>query len=142
MALFPPSFVDDLKSRYRAGKVGDVEVKRKLIAALERTLDPMRHRRAELLAKSKSGNISPAAGMAGALGSRVSPITAIGFRRPDFTCGITLARLSKSIATLPLARSGMESAVPLYGTCTMSTPVSILKNSPFRWTMVPMPLEA
>jgi tryptophanyl-tRNA synthetase len=43
--------VDDLKARYRAGKVGDVEVKRKLIAALELTLDPMRQRRAELLAR-------------------------------------------------------------------------------------------
>ncbi len=42
--------VDDLKARYRAGKVGDVEVKRKLIAALELTLEPMRQRRAELLA--------------------------------------------------------------------------------------------
>jgi len=42
--------VADLKARYRAGKVGDVEVKRKLIAALEQTLDPMRQRRAELLA--------------------------------------------------------------------------------------------
>jgi tryptophanyl-tRNA synthetase len=43
--------VDDLKARYRAGKVGDVEVKRKLVAALELTLEPMRQRRAELLAK-------------------------------------------------------------------------------------------
>jgi tryptophanyl-tRNA synthetase len=43
--------VEDLKTRYRAGKVGDVEVKRKLIAALELTLDPMRQRRAELMAR-------------------------------------------------------------------------------------------
>jgi tryptophanyl-tRNA synthetase len=43
--------VDDLKARYRAGTVGDVEVKRKLIAALELTLEPMRERRAVLLAK-------------------------------------------------------------------------------------------
>lgn len=43
--------VDDLKARYRAGKVGDVEVKRKLIAALELTLAPMRERRNELLAR-------------------------------------------------------------------------------------------
>ncbi|HET8567779.1 MAG TPA: tryptophan--tRNA ligase [Candidatus Limnocylindria bacterium] len=38
--------VDDLKERYRAGKVGDVEVKRKLHAALERFLEPIRERRA------------------------------------------------------------------------------------------------
>ena len=42
--------VDDLKARYRAGTVGDVEVKRKLVAALELTLEPMRQRRADLLA--------------------------------------------------------------------------------------------
>jgi tryptophanyl-tRNA synthetase len=45
--------VDDLKERYRAGKVGDVEVKRKLIAALERFLAPIRERRAA--AESKPG---------------------------------------------------------------------------------------
>jgi tryptophanyl-tRNA synthetase len=38
--------VDDLKARYRAGKVGDVEVKRKLAAAINRFLEPMRERRA------------------------------------------------------------------------------------------------
>jgi tryptophanyl-tRNA synthetase len=38
--------VDDLKERYRAGKVGDVEVKRKLIVALENFLAPIRERRA------------------------------------------------------------------------------------------------
>ncbi len=41
--------VEDLKTRYRAGKVGDVEVKKKLVIALEATLGPMRQRRAELL---------------------------------------------------------------------------------------------
>jgi tryptophanyl-tRNA synthetase len=43
--------VDDLKTRYRAGKVGDVEVKTKLAKALNAHLDPMRARRAELLAR-------------------------------------------------------------------------------------------
>ncbi len=38
--------VDDLKDRYRTGRVGDVEVKRKLAAALNRFLDPIRERRA------------------------------------------------------------------------------------------------
>jgi tryptophanyl-tRNA synthetase len=45
--------VDDLKARYREGKVSDVEVKRSLIAALERFLAPIRERRAELEAKPK-----------------------------------------------------------------------------------------
>jgi tryptophanyl-tRNA synthetase len=43
--------VEDLKARYRAGKVGDVEVKTKLAAALNRYLDPIRERRAAVLAK-------------------------------------------------------------------------------------------
>src|SRR5688572_10424138 len=43
--------VDDLKARYRAGKVGDVEVKTKLAKALNAYLDPIRTRRAEILSK-------------------------------------------------------------------------------------------
>ena len=38
--------VDELKERYRLGEVGDVEVKQKLFAALDRFLAPMRERRA------------------------------------------------------------------------------------------------
>ncbi len=37
--------VEDLKTRYRAGKVGDVEVKEKLTIAINNLLDPMRERR-------------------------------------------------------------------------------------------------
>ena len=40
--------VDDLKARYRLGTVGDVEVKQKLIKALNAALEPLRARRAEL----------------------------------------------------------------------------------------------
>jgi tryptophanyl-tRNA synthetase len=43
--------VEELKARYRAGTVGDVEVKKKLAAALNAHLDPMRARRAEILSK-------------------------------------------------------------------------------------------
>jgi tryptophanyl-tRNA synthetase len=45
--------VDDLKARYREGKVGDAEVKRLLFAAMEQFLGPIRERRAELAAKPK-----------------------------------------------------------------------------------------
>jgi tryptophanyl-tRNA synthetase len=38
--------VADLKERYVVGKVGDIEVKKKLAAAINRFLDPMRERRA------------------------------------------------------------------------------------------------
>jgi len=39
--------VVDLKERYRKGKVGDVEVKRKLVLALNQFLTPIRERRAQ-----------------------------------------------------------------------------------------------
>lgn len=45
--------VEDLKARYRAGKVGDVEVKEKLAKALNEFLDPFRERRAHY--ESQSG---------------------------------------------------------------------------------------
>jgi tryptophanyl-tRNA synthetase len=41
--------VEDLKARYRAGKVGDVEVKTKLAAAINARLEPIRERRAAAL---------------------------------------------------------------------------------------------
>ncbi len=43
--------VDDLKERYRKGRVGDVEVKRKLARAINDFLDPLRERRRELEAQ-------------------------------------------------------------------------------------------
>src|SRR3989440_8011983 len=52
--------VEDLKARYRAGKVGDVEVKEKLAAAINAFLDPMRERRAPLPARPRP--VGPAVG--------------------------------------------------------------------------------
>ena len=43
--------VDDLKTRYRQGTVGDVEVKTKLARAINVVLEPMRARRAELMSE-------------------------------------------------------------------------------------------
>ena len=43
--------VEDLKARYETGKVGDVEVKTKLAAAVNARLDPIRERRAAALAR-------------------------------------------------------------------------------------------
>jgi tryptophanyl-tRNA synthetase len=43
--------VEELKARYRAGKVGDVEVKTKLAAAINAMLDPIRSRRAAALSR-------------------------------------------------------------------------------------------
>jgi tryptophanyl-tRNA synthetase len=42
--------VDDLKARYRAGTVGDVEVKTKLANAINVMLEPMRERRRAVMA--------------------------------------------------------------------------------------------
>jgi tryptophanyl-tRNA synthetase len=49
---FNPSYaeVDDLKERYRQGKVGDVEVKEKLARAINNFLEPIREKRAYFLA--------------------------------------------------------------------------------------------
>ena len=44
--------VEDLKERYRKGRVGDVEVKEKLALALNSFLDPIRERRARYEAQS------------------------------------------------------------------------------------------
>ncbi len=43
--------VEDLKTRYREGRVGDVEVKTKLATAVNAVLEPIRQRRAEVLAR-------------------------------------------------------------------------------------------
>ena len=43
--------VEELKARYRAGKVGDVEVKTKLATAVNQVLEPIRERRRAALAR-------------------------------------------------------------------------------------------
>ena len=43
--------VEDLKARYRAGTVGDVEVKARLARAMNAMLEPMRERRREAMAR-------------------------------------------------------------------------------------------
>lgn len=43
--------VEEFKRRYREGTVGDVEVKRSLVGAINQALDPLRERRAELLGR-------------------------------------------------------------------------------------------
>jgi len=45
--------VEDLKSRYKVGKVGDIEVKEKLFLALNKFLTPIRRRRKELETKDE-----------------------------------------------------------------------------------------
>jgi tryptophanyl-tRNA synthetase len=45
--------VEDLKDRYRKGKVGDVEVKSRLISVINNFLEPIREKRAYYIAHSK-----------------------------------------------------------------------------------------
>jgi tryptophanyl-tRNA synthetase len=45
--------IEELKARYRVGRVGDVEVKRKLNAALQQFLEPIRERRAYYQARPR-----------------------------------------------------------------------------------------
>jgi tryptophanyl-tRNA synthetase len=54
--------VNDLKERYRAGTVGDVEVKTKLAAALNTMMDPWRERRAHFEARPELVREALAAG--------------------------------------------------------------------------------
>jgi tryptophanyl-tRNA synthetase len=69
--------VEDLKARYRAGKVGDVEVKDKLAGALNAHLDPIRERRAAVLARP----------------DRLREILFEGSRRARAVAGETMARV-------------------------------------------------
>ena len=64
--------VEDLKARYRAGKVGDVEVKTKLANALNAMLDPIRERRAAALAQPGLHSRDPGRGIAHARGVAAS----------------------------------------------------------------------
>ena len=48
--------VEDLKTRYRAGTVGDVEVKTKLARAMNAMLEPMRERRREVMRAGPSAS--------------------------------------------------------------------------------------
>jgi len=69
--------VDDLKTRYRAGTVGDVEVKTKLAVAMNAYLSPIRERRAQVLAKP----------------DRLKEILFEGSKRARAIAGVTMERV-------------------------------------------------
>ena len=73
--------VDDLKARYRAGKVGDVEVKTKLATALNTHLDPIRARRSAILAQP----------------DRLKEIVFEGSRRARAIAGETMERVREAV---------------------------------------------
>ena len=53
--------VNDLKARYREGRVGDVEVKTKLAAAINSVLAPIRERRARARTTARAAVSTPSA---------------------------------------------------------------------------------
>ena len=73
--------VADLKARYRAGKVGDVEVKTKLAAALNAYLEPIRERRAAALGRT----------------GYLRDLLAEGSRRARVVAGETMARVRDAL---------------------------------------------
>jgi tryptophanyl-tRNA synthetase len=73
--------VEDLKERYRTGKVGDVEVKTKLARALNTHLDPIRERRAAVLSKPE----------------RLREILFDGSRRARLVAAETMARVRDAV---------------------------------------------
>ncbi len=73
--------VEDLKARYRAGAVGDVEVKTTLARALNAVLGPMRERRREVLARP----------------DRVREIMVEGSRRARAIAQVTMERVRDAV---------------------------------------------
>jgi tryptophanyl-tRNA synthetase len=73
--------IDDLKGRYRTGKVGDVEVKQKLARAINAMLEPMRERRAAIAARP---------GM-------VREVLVEGSRRARLIAGATMERVRDAV---------------------------------------------
>jgi tryptophanyl-tRNA synthetase len=73
--------VQDLKARYEAGKVGDVEVKTKLAVALNAQLDPLRERRAAVLS----------------IPGRLQEIIVEGSRRARLVAQETMCRVREAI---------------------------------------------
>jgi tryptophanyl-tRNA synthetase len=73
--------VEDLKTRYRAGKVGDVEVKTKLARAMNASLAPMRERRREVMARPE----------------RVREILIEGSRKARGVAQVTMERVREAV---------------------------------------------
>jgi tryptophanyl-tRNA synthetase len=90
--------VEDLKTRYREGKVGDVEVKQKLARAMNAIMDPLRQRRADV------------AGRPG----RVREIVLDGSAKARRIAKETMARVREAVhLSYSASADGRASGVPL-----------------------------
>ncbi len=81
--------VEELKTRYRAGKVGDVEVKKRLNAALQNFLTPIRERRAYYEARPEIVDQILASGAA-----KVRPISEETVRMAREAMGLSKSRVA------------------------------------------------
>ena len=90
---------------------------------------------------SKPGSVSAIGGISGSATERFRPPVPSILSRPACTWVSTVGMLLNASCTRPAIKSVMPGAVPLYGTCTMSTPASDLNNSPPKCGEVPVPTD-
>src|SRR5471030_2906966 len=81
-------------------------------------------------------------GRSGSAGERAEPVVASARSLHERICGIEDGMLSNIRLTCPPMRSATAGQLPLYGICSMSTPVRYLNISPDMWIVEPLPLEA
>src|SRR5690348_11437945 len=91
---------------------------------------------------SKPGTVSATVGTSGSISDLLRVVTASARNLPDRTCSIDAGRLSNITCTCPAIMSVSAGAFPRYGTCTISTPVATLNNSPDKCWEVPTPADA
>src|SRR5262245_11697232 len=90
---------------------------------------------------SNPGRNSLMLGTSGKCAERFNDPTAIARSLPERICGSELVTVSIALCTCPAMRSTTIGALPRYGTCTMLTPVCILKYSPATCDVVPTPYD-
>ena len=73
--------------------------------------------------------------------TRFAEVTASGRIRFAFMLASAVDTVAKINWMLPPTRSTMAGAPPLYGTCCIFTPASVLNSSPARWSANPTPEE-
>ena len=113
-----------------------------LMRAMRSLAVPVGTRMPHQLSSAKPGTPDSATvGYSGISGVRLAPVTAIARRRPLLTCGIAGGASLNTSCTWPAIKSFTDSTVPLYGTCVICTPVSVLNNSPARCAGEPAPPE-
>src|SRR5258705_7337914 len=81
-------------------------------------------------------------GVSGNAARRTGLMAASTRERPDLMCGCCGVSASNMSCTCPPATSAAPGALPLYGTCWIGAPVTVLKSSPTRCGAPPDPDDA